>query len=297
MEKPLSHYSSLKNTYLNCMTKILVVGGGDLGCEIIQLLAAAGHDLVGVRASDKTLANNVSCIQADVTQAASLKPLENIYPNIIVYCVAANAQTDDSYRAHYVDGLKNVLATQVQNNHLQHVFFVSSTRVYGQVTSDVLNENVAALPNDYGGVRLLEAEALLKTLPCRGTSIRLSGIYGPGRLYMVNMAKNPSRWSPVNKWTNRIHRDDAARFIVFLCKKIMTGEVVEGCYIGTDDMPTLQHDVLCWLAHELNIVAPKMNAEAVVGGKRLSNQRMHDAGFLLTYPNYQLGYREVLKGE
>jgi len=277
------------------MAKVLIVGCGDLGTEIVKLLATSGHELVGVRVSGKSLPNNLPCIQANVTQLASLNPLKDIYPNIVIYCVAASEQSDDSYRAHYVNGLRHVLATQASNPHLQHVFFVSSTRVYGQVTNDVLNESTPALPNDFGGERLLEAEALLKELTCGTTAVRLSGIYGPGRLYMINMAKDPNRRTQVNRWTNRIHRDDAARFIAYLCEKVIAGETIQGCYIGTDDTPALQNDVLHWLARQLNIDAPAISVGDLVEGKRLSNQRMHDEGFQLTYPNYQLGYSELLK--
>lgn len=277
------------------MAKILVVGCGDLGSEVIGLLANAGHDLFGVRRSEKSLPNNQSAIQADVTNLSSLKSLETLFPNIVIYCVAANAPTDESYKAHYVDGLSNVLLTQHQNKSLQHVFFVSSTRVYGQVTEEVLNESMPAMPNDFGGRRLLEAESLLKTLPCGGTAVRLAGIYGPGRLYLVNMAKDLSRWPKTNKWTNRIHRDDAAGFITFLCQKVLAGDEVSDCYIGADDQPSKQYEVLSWLAKQMDLPVINEIAALPSGGKRLNNQRLHDVGFQLTYANYQQGYQEVLK--
>lgn len=277
------------------MAKVLIIGCGDLGTEIVKLLVSSGHELVGVRVSNKLLPNNLPCIQANVTQPETLKPLKDLCPNILIYCVAATAQTDESYRAHYVDGLRHVLATQTTNTQLKHVFFVSSTRVYGQVTNDVLNESMPALPNDYGGKRLLEAESLLKTLSCGATVIRLSGIYGPDRLYMVNLAKDSTRWPHVNRWTNRIHRDDAARFIAFLCEKVASGGTIQHCYIGTDDLPALQYDVLNWLAQKLNTDIPILPIDGQIEGKRLSNQRMRDEGFQLKYPNYQLGYSEILK--
>ncbi|MFW5432196.1 MAG: SDR family oxidoreductase [Methylophilaceae bacterium] len=279
------------------MTKFLVVGCGDLGGEVAKLLNASGHTVTGVRVSDKLLSNGMSCIQADVTQLASLKALENISPNIIIYCVAANAQSDASYQAHYVEGLNNVLTTQKNNHHLQHVFFISSTRVYGQVANQLLDETVAAMPGDFGGKRLLEAEALLKSLPCSATSIRLSGIYGPGRLYMVNLAKQPGRWPASNQWTNRVHRDDAARFVAFLSEKVIAGKKVEDCYIATDDMPVMQYDVLYWIASKLNVAVPNKNTVDITRGKLLSNKRLRASGFQLTYPNYKVGYSNILERE
>lgn len=277
------------------MANILIIGCGNLGGSVAESLADVGHAVTGVRVSDKPMPNQVERIQADVTDRASLKSLEQVSADIVIYCVAADAQTDDSYRQHYVDGLRNVLSAQANNNQLKHVFFVSSTRVYGQETDALLDELTPAVPSDFGGERLLEAERLLKTVPCTSTAIRLSGIYGPGRQYLVNMAKEPQRWPQSNKWTNRIHRDDATRFIQFLCEQVIAGKTIEDCYIGVDDEPTLQYDVLTWIASKLNVTPPSMRLNEKVSGKRLSNQRMRRTGFALKYANYQVGYSEMLK--
>ena len=283
---------------------VLIVGCGDLGGEIARLLHLAGHQVMGVRASNKPLPAHTQVIQADVTKPASLSELENLKPTILIYCVAANGQTDENYKAIYVDGLKNVLATQANNHELQHVFFVSSTRVYGQKTNYVLDENTPAIPADFGGDRLLEAENVLKQLchnlstlgrACEATSMRLSGIYGAGRLYLVNMAKDMARWPQENHWSNRIHRDDAARFIAFCCEKVYKKQALEDCYIVTDDMPTQQYEVLTWLASKQGVNISNIQQATAQGGKRLSNARMRATGFELHYPNYQIGYAEILK--
>lgn len=276
------------------MAKILIVGCGDLGAELARLLVSDGHLVTGVRVSEKPGPLHIRLIQADVTHLDSLQSLSHIQAEILIYCVAANAQTDESYRMHYVEGLQNVLRTQAHNNHLKHIFFVSSTRVYGQVTDNLLDELTPAEPCDFGGERLLEAEQLLSTMDCDTTKIRLAGIYGAGRQYLIKMAKEPSRWPESNKWTNRIHRDDAARFISFLCEKVVTGETIQDCYIGVDDMPTLQYDVLKWIADQIGVVSTPMPADEKISGKRLSNQRLRSTGFQLKYSNYQIGYSEML---
>ncbi|MEO1957585.1 MAG: SDR family oxidoreductase [Methylophilaceae bacterium] len=277
------------------MGNVLIVGCGGLGGKVAELLSSVGHAVTGVRVSDKPAIATVNCIQADVTEVTSLAGLEQVFPDVVIYCVAANEQTDDSYRMHYVDGLRNILNTQSENANLQHIFFVSSTRVYGQKTQDLLDEATLAIPSDFGGERLLEAEQLLKEVPCGSTTIRLSGIYGTGRRYLINLAKAPERWPQSNKWTNRIHLDDAARFITFLCEQVNAGKAVEDCYIGTDDIPALQHDVLRWLATKLGVTQPNIQVGNDLGGKRLSNQRLHDVGFQLMYESYQDGYSEMLK--
>ena len=280
------------------MSKVLIVGCGDLGTAIAMRLQQS-HEVIGVRQSDKLLPNGMQTIQADVTQPNTLRLLEKLNPNIIVYCVSAGGQTDEKYQAAYVTGLKNILATQSQNTNLQHIFFVSSTRVYGQnnaeVLDEALDENVPAIPADFGGERLLEAEMLLNDMPCKATTMRLSGIYGNGRLYLVNMAKDITKWPTENHWSNRIHRDDAAGFIAFMVGKAVKKETLDSCYIVTDDMPTQQYEVLTWLANQQKLDISTIKIPVARGGKRLSNKRLRDTGFQLQYPNYQAGYSHILQ--
>ena len=277
------------------MAKVLIVGCGDLGTAVAARLFDAGHTLIGVRRSSQALPHGMQTIQADVIQVNTLGALENINPNIIIYCVSAGGSTDTQYQAAYVQGLKNVLATQANNTALQHVFFVSSTRVYGQITDELLDENMPAIPADFSGERLLEAENVLNVLSCNSTKLRLSGIYGAGRLYLVNMAKDFAKWPQDNHYSNRIHRDDAAAFIAFLVEKVANNQTVEDCYIVSDDMPTPQYDVLTWLANQQKIDTSTIKTPATQGGKRLSNKRLRESGFDLQYPDYQVGYNEILQ--
>jgi len=272
---------------------VLIVGCGDLGAQLAKLLSQLKIQVSGLSRSAKIIAG-VKTFVGDVTDPASLSSLITLNPSIIIYCVAANGQTDAQYQAHYVEGLKNILNTQQQNKCLEAVMFVSSTRVYGQVTDALLDETMPAIPCDFGGERLLEAEKVLQTLNCKTVVLRLSGIYGPGRLRMLHLAQTPERWPAQNAWSNRIHRDDAASFIAYLVQKLMVGEDVKSCYIVTDSKPSSQYEVLNWLAEQLHVSTSKP-IFPIVGGKRLSNQTMLDTGFTLTYPDYQAGYQTLLQ--
>ncbi|MES2013058.1 MAG: NAD-dependent epimerase/dehydratase family protein [Pseudomonadota bacterium] len=279
------------------MTQVLIVGCGDLGAVIAHQLVLSGIKTTGVRRSAVSH-NDFNVIQADVTQPASLNVLKQLQPEILIYCVAANGQTDAQYKAHYVDGLQNVLATQTENKQLKHVFFVSSTRVYGQETDALLDESVEAIAADFGGVRLLEGERLLASVNCNTTVLRLSGIYGEGRLRMINLAATPEKWPAQNGWSNRIHRDDAAAFIVFLVQQVLAGKDVKNCYIVTDSMPVSQYEVLRWLTTQLPTKVKLQNTAhddvPIKGGKRLSNHAMLATGFKLQYPDFKAGYQAIL---
>jgi len=274
------------------MAKVLIVGCGDLGGTVATQLSALDIQVIGVRRRDIAI-GGIQIIQADITQPASLSGLNQIQPEILIYCVAANGQTDEQYKGHYVDGLRNVLATQSENANLKHVFFVSSTRVYGQKTDVLLDESTTAIAMDFGGERLIEAESLLNNLTCNTTVLRLSGIYGAGRLRMINLAKDPLNWPSQNAWTNRIHKDDAAAFIVYLVTETLANQPVQSCFIVTDSKPSSQYEVLSWIANQMQVDVD-VKTPAIEGGKRLSNQAMLSTGFKLRYPDFKVGYQALL---
>jgi nucleoside-diphosphate-sugar epimerase len=277
-------------------TDVLIVGCGDLGLEVARLLLKNNLSVLGLRrqAINK---ENFPIIAGDVTQPETLKLLAQSQAKCLVYCVAASEQSDENYQQTYVQGLKNTLAALSGNGQLQHVFFVSSTRMYGQGTDALLGEEDIAQPADFGGVRLLEAEqalhqAALDSKQWTSTALRLTGIYGPGRTRMVNMAQDLNRWPVENTWTNRIHRDDAAAFIVFLITQVLAKKTIEDCYIVTDSCPVTMFEVLTWIAEQLELAVKEM--QPATAGKRMSNQRMLATGFELQYPDYKKGYQALI---
>ncbi len=276
------------------MAKVLLVGCGKLGMAVALNLYRSGHEVVGVRKSAKAFPMGIRPLQADVTQTDSLACLKTFHPQVIIYCVAATAQSDENYFQHYVLGLKNVLESQQNNKQLERVFFVSSTRVYGQSTQEIVDEKTPAIASDFGGQRLLEAERELSALTCASTVLRLSGIYGAGRLHLINLARDQSRWPAQNHWSNRIHQEDAAAFIVHLINMHVQQQALESCYLVTDDLPTQQHDVLTWLAQQMHLDVAHKHVPELSYGKKLSNRRMRDTGFVLKYPSYQQGYAAIL---
>ena len=276
---------------------VLLAGCGDLGCEVARQLVSAGHGVTGLRRSEAALPDGVNRLQADVTRTETLAALAQVHPDILVYCVAADAHTDESYRLHYVDGLRNVLAALAGSESLRHVFFVSSTGIYGQQSDDLLDETVEPIPADFSGIRMQQAEDLLKTLAFPGTALRLSGIYGPGRNRMIRTACDPQTWPAHNRWTNRIHRDDAARFITFLIANLEKGTALEDCYLVTDSRPVAYYEVLQWLAAQMGVDSDQVETPAAGGAKRLSNARMLNTGFTLRYPDYVSGYSSLLATE
>ncbi|HEX9229751.1 MAG TPA: SDR family oxidoreductase [Arthrobacter sp.] len=290
---------------------VLMAGCGDLGTEAGLRFAAAGHRVVGWRRSPEKLPAAIEGAAADLT-AGELPPVPADTTAVVV-AVAADSPTEGAYRAAYVDGLSNVLdAVLASGASVRRVLFVSSTAVYGDAGGDWIDESTTSEPGGFSGRIIREAEELLFSR-LQGTGItpvvlRLGGIYGPGRTRLIDQVRGGTAVIPAEpRFTNRIHRDDAAAAIVHLCTM---ESVPEPLYLGVDNEPAEMGEVLRFLAVELGLPQPPSAAseEAPDGGsgksvepsrggnKRCSNARLRSTGLEFTYPSFREGYRDILAG-
>ena len=275
--------------------KILIVGCGQLGFSIVKNADPDIFKLYGFSRSLKKSPPSIEMHQVDILKNEAIDVIKSVNPEIIIYAVSADTQSVESYQDHYVAGLKKTYAAILELDHFKHLFFVSSTRVYGQKTTKILSELDIAEPSDYGGEALIEAEAVAGQLKDRVTILRLSGIYGPNRTRMIQLAQsNPGNWPATNNWSNRIHEEDAARFIVFLIKRIMLKEPIEPLYLVTDGIPTKQYDVLTWIRKRLQLTTDTIEIPILESGKQLQSVLLNQNGFILKYPDFTYGYEAII---
>jgi nucleoside-diphosphate-sugar epimerase len=301
---------------------VLMTGCGDLGTEAGLRFATAGHRVVGWRRSPDKLPASIEGVAADLTTA--LLPPIPADTTAVVVAVAADSATEDAYRAAYVDGLANVLdALEHAREHdgaalpslIQRLLFVSTTAVYGDARGGWVDESTTPAPGGFSGRIILEAEELLlKRLQGTGLTpvvLRLGGIYGPGRTRLIDQVRGGSAVSPAEpRYTNRIHRDDAAAAIVHLCTMAADPDPV---YLGVDNDPAELGDVQRFLAAELGLPQPPSDVpgggpgggsggsgggeQSRGGNKRCSNALLRSTGFEFAYPTFREGYRAILAGE
>ena len=275
--------------------KVLIVGCGQLGFSIVKNADSDVFKLYGFSRSLRKSPASIEMHQVDILKTEAIDVIKLINPEIIIYAVSADTQSIESYQDHYVVGLKKTYEAILELDHFKHLFFVSSTRVYGQKTTKILSELDIAEPSDYGGEALMEAETVARQLKDKATILRLSGIYGPNRKRMIQLAQsNPGNWPATNNWSNRIHEEDAARFIVFLMKRIMMKESIEPLYLVTDGVPTKQYDVLTWIRNRLQLTTDTIELPILESGKQLQSVLLNQTGFVLKYPDFTYGYEAII---
>ncbi|PPD13035.1 MULTISPECIES: NAD-dependent epimerase/dehydratase family protein [Methylophilus] len=271
--------------------RILQVGCGGLGSLIAQATLAQDHELTIVRRSHKAVPPGAQVLYLDVVAGEGLSTLHTIKADILLYCLAP--VEGQSYQQTYVEGLRHVLA-HVSLSQLKHVFFISSTGVYGEQQGEWIDDDTPAIPVDAEGQVILEAERLLDELDCGHTALRVSGIYGPKRLYLLRLLQNPARWPTKTHWTNRIHELDVAATVVHLYEYLADGKSLPGHCILTDGVPAAQHEVLQWLAAQQNLPAPETPPLQPQSGKRIRNGFLQQIGFKLQFADYRAGYASIL---
>jgi nucleoside-diphosphate-sugar epimerase len=272
---------------------VLLVGCGDLGADIGLRLAGLGHRVVAIRRNADRVPPPLIGVSADLTrEAPNLPDLDLVH---LVIALSASSRTEDAYRAIYVGGLRRALdCLDDMGQHPSRAVLVSSTGVFGTNDPSIIcTEDTTAEPSGGTAKVLLEAEQLFASRVPHGTILRLAGLYGRGPARFVDKVARGEVTDP-NRWTNRIHREDAAAAVIHLLTRPQPPGPL---YLGVDDEPALLGDVAAYIARRLALPSPPAADPEQAHGKRLSNALLRASGWLPTYRAFREGYADYPKDE
>jgi nucleoside-diphosphate-sugar epimerase len=167
------------------MAKILIIGCGGIGAELAMTLSARGHEVTGLKRNPPApaAAGGIKYFTADITSTANLADLDTDFEHVF-FIVSPDGRTEQSYRTVYETGLNNLLIKLPQARWIM----VSSTSIYGQSEGEWVDEDSIAQPDNITSQLIRQAEQRLTTLNPDNIVVRFSGIYGPGREYLLRMA-------------------------------------------------------------------------------------------------------------
>jgi nucleoside-diphosphate-sugar epimerase len=281
--------------------RLLIAGCGDLGCRIANIvLQKSGHCVWGLRRSSESVITQAPGFNWHVADLSKPETLAMLPAGIthILFSAAPNVRTESAYRDVYFNGLKNV-AQRALNPSLKRILFVSSSAVYGEHGDEWVDEETPVNPQNFNGRILFESEQWLKQFGKEHTiktlSLRLSGIYGPGRatglLERLKLGQIGAPSTPLH-WANRIHVEDAASAIMHL----LNVPEPMSTYLVTDSTPLPIRELYEALAELVGgPVPPEASAPNFVGSKRLSNARLLASGFELKWPDSRAGYASMIQ--
>ena len=281
------------------MARIVIAGCGDVGTALGLLLIHAGHEVWGLRRSPEYLPEPIKPIAADVSRSETLQSLP---PNLdaVVYSAAASGYDEAAYQATYVDGVRQILTALItQQQALSRFVLVSSTSVYGQTDAQWITEDSSAEAEGFAGQCIRAGEQWVWDGPYPAVVVRFGGIYGPGRTRLLDSVRRGQARCVADVYSNRIHRDDCAAVLAH----VLTLDDPAQLYLGVDNAPVLQCEVMGWLAAQLGRAPPTTVSADVLGrqrrgsNKRCSNARLRASGYEFLYPSYREGYRALIDSD
>jgi len=275
--------------------RILIAGCGDLGRRAAARLLARGAEVHALRRRPPARdGDGVRWLAGDLGQPATLRGLPRGITGV-VYAPAPDVRDAAAYRALFVDGLRHLLGA-LDGAALRRVLFVSSSAVYGGHGEAWVDEDTPPAPPGFNGAALLAAERWLAAQPLPSVTLRLAGLYGPGRGQLLDRLRRGGVRVPRARphWANRIHVDDAAAAVAHL----LALERAAPVYVGADDTP-LPLDVL--YDHLARLLGAPLPAQAPApdgaGGRRLRNARLRASGWAPRWPDARAGYAALLRAD
>jgi nucleoside-diphosphate-sugar epimerase len=287
--------------------RVLIVGCGYVGLKVGADLVGQGHQVWGLRRSEKEnaliKAAGIQPIKADITASKSF-PQDCPQYDWVVHCVSSSGGGAAEYEQTYFTGTRNLLDF-FGSRPPGKLVYTSSTSVYGQTDGSWVDEESPAEPTTATAQVLLRTEELLLAEVRRNSFpavvLRVAGIYGPARTHWLDQVQ-----------TGRARIDgDGGRFINMVHRDDVTGAIIAALFLGAagrvynvvDDQPVTQSDLLRWIASRLKQPVPPA-ADSIQGSrkrgstsKRISNRRLkEELSYALRFPTFKQGFKAVLLG-
>jgi len=223
----------------------------------------------------------------------------------VVNCVSSAGGGIAGYQKSYLEGQRSILEW-AKSRSIRSYVYTSSTSVYPQDGGAVVDESSDTSEAPATGQVIVESEALLAEagfLPS-WYALRLTGIYGPGRHFLLDQLRAGAGEIPGrgDYALNMIRLED----IVSAICVALSGKAPSGIYNVTDDTPTTKAEMMAELSAALKLPAPVFNPENISerlkrrGGRMphrlVSNAKARDVlGWQPKFPSFREGYAALLK--
>lgn len=177
------------------MATLLIGGNGLVGTRLVQHLCGQGEEVISFSAHEPSeKIKGCAFIQGDVTEYGTINMiLKNYKVERILHNAAVSHPKlfcDNPYKIYKTNVLGTLTSLEAARNFgIKRYIYMSSGAVYGNVSMDVVTEEVPIhAENPYGATKVA-CEELVRNYGLESTSLRIGFVYGPGRKFEcpVNM--------------------------------------------------------------------------------------------------------------
>lgn len=285
------------------MKRVFIIGCGDVGKRVALLAMAEGAEVTALVRSEERAAKlkelGIGTVEGNLDDAASLAGLPT--RDAVVFYFApppGGGITEPRVRA--------FCAAIMPGDEPAKVIYLSTSGVYGDCGDAEVTEETPPNPQTARAKRRYDAETAVRAWgEERGVPtvvLRVTGIYGPGRLPLQQLASGqPVLREEEASFTNRIHSEDLARICMAAAERGENGDI----FNVSDGNPGTMTEYFTACADVLGFPRPRqvtmeeakkvmtpLMLSYVTESRRMGNAKMlRKLGIKLLYPTLQEGLK------
>jgi nucleoside-diphosphate-sugar epimerase len=286
--------------------RLVVFGCGYIGRAVADHILSEGGSVTAVvrqNASAAALrASGIGGVVGDVATATWHDALPGPV-DFVLNSLSPGLSGVEEYRRTYLQGMQSIVEWARKTGAPGTFVYTGSTSVYPQDGGVVVGETAATgASTEQAGV-LLETEEVLRRSHdacARWFILRLAGIYGPGRHYLLSQISQGNVAGKGEHHLNLAYREDivAAISACFAAPHQVTNEI----FNVVDDEPTPKKHVVAWLAARLGVPEPAFTGvpasgrRAVTPDRVVANVKLKSVlGWSPRFPSFREGYTAILE--
>jgi nucleoside-diphosphate-sugar epimerase len=288
---------------------LLVCGMGYLGTRVARQALDRGMRVTALTRSeekaDALRKEGYEMIVADLVQQLWYGSVSSPV-DFILNAVSAGGGGVPGYVRAYIEGMHSLLHF-CSGDFKGRLIYTSSTGVYPFSDGEVVVEETPFKAQSETSEILKIAEEILELSgPAGWTILRLAGIYGPDRHYLLNqvLSGEAELAGEGENYLNLIRVEDICSAIWKLWS--VDASVLNTIYNVADDQPALKSEVVEWLANRTGQPMPSFNPTKSIRQRHLPNGKLPHriisnaklkaaTGWQPAFPTYREGFADLIQ--
>lgn len=291
---------------MKMLERVMIVGCGDIGVRVSRRLRAGGTRVTALtrslsRAIHLEEAERLHCVPGNLDDPQALSKLDPGGQTVFYFAPPPGG-------GHLDTRMRNFCAALGPERLPEKVVYISTSGVYGDCGGAWVTEETPINPQTSRALRRADAEATLsawgKAHDVDVVILRVTGIYGPGRLPLARLQQgHPVLCEAEAPPTNRIYADDLAAICVAAAERAGAGEIYnvsDGCpgtmtqyFNALADLLGLPRPPQVSMAEAQRVMTPMM-LSYLQETRRMDNRKLlEQLGVVLQYPDLDAGLKSI----